>query len=168
MKIIEKDILTVKEGIIFQCVNCQKKQASGLALAIRNKWPIVYNEYMRYSDIWPNDFQRLGEYQLIKVEEDLIVANIYGQLNYGYDKQRYVDYSALKNAFRRLATNKEDYIYFPYLFASDRAGSDWNIVSKMIEFYFPNAIICKLPDKKSSGQDRENYTDVQDRKNYIS
>lgn len=144
MKIIEKDILEVEEGIIFQCVNCQKTQGSGLALAIRDKWPIVYDEYMRYSNIWPNDFQRLGEYQLVKVTDNLCVANVFGQLNYG-SRDRDLDYGAIKNAFRRLATNQEDYIYFPMLFGSYRAKGDWNIVSKMINFYFPNAIICKLP-----------------------
>ncbi len=146
MKIIEKDILTVERGIIFQQVNCQKVMASGLAKQIREKWPTVYNEYIKFSNIWKNDFERLGQYQFLKVEEELFVVNVFSQLNYGYDKIRYTDYSALNDTFKRLQTREgKENIYFPFNFGCDRGGGDWNIVSKMIDYYFPNAVICKLP-----------------------
>lgn len=155
MKIIEKDILTVEKGIIFQQVNCKLTQGSGLALAIRNKWPKVYDEYITLSKRYKNDFERLGLWQNIEVGPELYVCNVFGQLSYGYDNKQYTCYGALKTAFEAIDdTSPRDnnlgfirQFYFPYLMSCFRGGGDWNIVSKMIEFYFPNAIICKLPEK---------------------
>jgi hypothetical protein len=160
MKIIEKDILTVESGIICQQVNCQGKMNSGLAKSIREKWPVVYNEYNKYiSKIEENEgrenasIRLLGDILPVRLGKSLVICNIFGQLNYGYDGQRYTDYGALKLAFETILkfeyawTPERQNIYFPYNFGCDRGGADWNIVSKMIEYYFPNAIICKLPDK---------------------
>ena len=88
---------------------------------------------------------------------DLLVCNIFGQFNYGGGNIRYTDYCALNNAFRDLRgwldITKIDG-YFPYLFGCGLANGDWAIVSKMIDFYFPNAIICKLPEKNNSNEKR--------------
>lgn len=151
MKIIEKDILTVEKGMICQSVNCQSAMNSGLAKGIREKWPSVYQKYKNYSDCFKPEqrFRLLGSNVCVNVAPDLFVSNLFCQLFYGYDKQRYTDYSAIQTAFLSYplirARNGEEDIYFVYNFACDRGGGDWNIVSKMIEFYFPNAIICKLP-----------------------
>lgn len=147
MKIINQDILTVESGVICQQVNCQGVMGSGLAKQIRDKWPNVYSSYIAFSNRWNNDFQRLGSVNLVHISEKLIIANCFGQLNYGYDGKRYTDYAALNDCFCFLSSRREldlD-IYFPYLLGCDRGGADWNIVSKMIDFYFPNAIVCKLP-----------------------
>lgn len=75
------------------------------------------------------------------------------QLNYGYDKQRYTDYHAFKWALSAfnfkpqydLLLDNEIDIHFPMNIGCDRGGADWNIISNMIQYYFPNAVICKLP-----------------------
>ena len=152
MKIIEKDILTVEKGIICQQVNCRGVMGSGLAKAIREKWPIVYDNYMYEMEFEKHySFTKLGTIFWARINEDLLVCNIFGQLNYGNDGKRYTDYSALNTAFCEIKFKFTDYatcpqIYFPFNFGCDRGGADWNIVNKMIDYYFPNAIICKLPD----------------------
>ena len=150
MKIIEKNILDIEAGIIFQQVNCQKKMASGLAKSIRDKWPLVYDTYID-SFQKKQDFQMLGEYVFLKVSKDVFVCSVFGQLLYGYDGQRYTDYAALNQAFKTFKNKYFDYwgcpqIYFPFNFGSFRGGGDWKIISKMIDFYFPDAIICKLAE----------------------
>lgn len=151
MKIIEKDILTVESGIIVQQVNCQGKMNSGLAKAIRDKWPVVYEDYINSYNTeksWP--FDLLGHIKITGILKDLYVCNIFGQLNFGYDGKRYTDYCALNEAFKELFNRAGYYdrqVYFPERFGCDRGGADWNIVGKMIDYYFPNAIICKLPEK---------------------
>lgn len=153
MRIINKDILTVEKGVICQQVNCQGVMGSGLAKAIRDKWPIVYEQYKNFRSL--RDLVLLGQYHYVNVAPDLWVCNIFGQLNYGYDGKRYTDYGALKMAFINMMDLclsakcgyevKENTVhYFPFRFGCDRGGGDWSIVSQMIEFYFPNAIICKL------------------------
>ncbi len=156
MKIIEKDILTVESGIICQQVNCQGKMNSGLAKSIREKWPIVYDDYMvSYGTRKDAKFDLLGHIKISKVGYNLWVANIFGQLNFGYDGMRYTDYAALNKGFKRLEDKidmaelegKETQVYFPFNFGCDRGGADWEIVSEMIDYYFPDAIICKIPQK---------------------
>jgi len=153
MVFLEKNILDIENGIICQSVNCQKVQGSGLAKQIRDKWPDVYSGYIEYSNRFRMDFERLGEYHIVQVGKKLAVLSIFGQLFYGNDGKRYSDYSAINSALKSIARDryymKETY-YFPYKIFSDRGGADWSIVSKMIEYYFPNAIICKLPEKQFS------------------
>lgn len=146
MKIISKDILTVESGVICQQVNCQGVMGSGLAKQIRDKWPKVYEEYRANYNSVGYDVLLLGRVTFTFISENLSVCNIFGQLNYGYDGKRYTDYGALKTAFDKIECSDfyEKELYFPYNFGCDRGGADWQIVSKMIDFYFPNAIICKL------------------------
>ena len=66
MKIINKDITTLKKGILIQQVNCQNAMGSGVAKAIYQKWPQVKNEYHKFSqNKKPEDL--LGEIQEIKI-----------------------------------------------------------------------------------------------------
>lgn len=149
MQIIEKDILTVENGIILHGCNAQIAMKSGVALALRNKYPIIYDKYVELCKSFDFDFLRLGEYVKVKVAPELYICNIISQLNYGYDGKRYSDYSAINTAFRYIAVDiipLGKQVYLPYNIFCDRGGADWNIVSKMIDYYFPNAIICKLPE----------------------
>lgn len=50
MKYIKKDITTVNWGIIAHGVNCRGRMSSGVAAAIRSKWPIVYDKYREMYD----------------------------------------------------------------------------------------------------------------------
>ena len=49
MKIINKDITTLKKGILLQQVNCQNAMGSGVAKAIYTRWPIVKEEYHKFA-----------------------------------------------------------------------------------------------------------------------
>lgn len=148
MKIIQKDILTVESGCILHGCNAQRTMGSGVALALKNKYPIIFEKYCELCDSLPLDFLRLGRFNFAKVNENLSVVNIISQLHYGYDGKRYSDYAAINEAFSGIRADinfmKNNQVYLPYKIFSDRGGADWNIVSKMIDFYFPNAIICKL------------------------
>ena len=76
MKIINKDITTLKKGILLQQVNCQNAMGSGVAKAIYLKWPIVKEEYHKFSQNKnPNDL--LGLIQEIKINDDLLVVQVY-------------------------------------------------------------------------------------------
>jgi len=145
---------------IIQCVNCQGIMGSGIAKAIRDKYPFVYVLYKEFC-LGYEPHQLLGEMQNIDVAyydykndtywngdnsfPDKHIVNIFGQENYGYGK-RQVNYGALGKAFTAAsygltqasdqALNDYDIIGFPYKFASDRGGADWDIVLEMIAFHF--------------------------------
>lgn len=125
----------ITEGIILHQTNCQGKMGTGIALAIRNRWPVVYRDYLSYC--WgkvPRDM--LGTFQLVQVDENLYVGNVFGQLSYGCNR-RHTDYEAVQNALieMRVAIHPElDHlpIYYPKM-GCKNAGGDWTIVSKIID-----------------------------------
>lgn len=152
MKIINKDILTVDRGVIVQQVNCQGAMKSGVALGIRNKWPIVFEYFEKYFQLTPQ-YKLLGTIQFIQVEPKLYVVNLFGQDKFGYDGKRYTSYGAWEKALPEIKSMKEakalalEPIYFPFLCGCDRGGGNWHIISAMIEEYFPDAIFCNFNPK---------------------
>lgn len=80
MKYIKKDITTVFSGVIAHGVNCQGAMGSGVAGAIKEKWPIVYEVFKRS----PTGKMMLGVCHLVPIETgQLFVCNCYTQLHYG-------------------------------------------------------------------------------------
>lgn len=75
------DITTVEKGIVAHGVNCQWVMGSGVALAIRKKWPIVYKEYMDFKNTVYHGL--LGKVCLVRIDNNLFVANCFTQMYYG-------------------------------------------------------------------------------------
>jgi len=139
MQIINKDITQIGEGVICHQVNCQKKMGSGLAKAIRSKYPSVYDDYMKH------DWQ-LGDCQIVPINDHLMVANLAGQDRYGYDGEQYTDYSALRDALitaRIAAQGAGLTLYIPFGIGCGLGGGEWTEVSDIIEEVAPNAVVCK-------------------------
>ena len=134
------DILTVKKGIICQQVNNRGVMGAGPALAIRQKWPIVYKEYL-------DRRLCLGEILLVQVEPGLYVANLCTQEGFGRTGQ-YTDYNALELCLKTLAIVAKSLslsVYIPHRIGCGLAGGDWvGVVCPMIERILPTAIICRL------------------------
>ena len=137
------DILNVKHGIICHQVNCKGKMGAGLALDIRKKWPIVYENYM-------NAFKEgklfLGNVIISTiVYSRLYVGNICGQYYYGR-KGKYTVYTAIRSGLKyinKISWNKGLTVYIPKNMGCGLAGGDWSIVYKIIEEEIPNAIIVR-------------------------
>ena len=147
MKTIEGNILNVEKGIIVQQVNCQGVMGSGLAKSIRDKWPIVYDRYAEYVSKNINygglSSDLLGLTIPVTVGKGLWVYSIFGQDFFGTDK-RHTNYGALSQGLSAF-TGAACPIYFPYLLGCGLGGGDWEVVSELIEFYVPDAIIVRLP-----------------------
>lgn len=136
IKIVEDNILNSNEDIICHQVNCQGVMGSGLAKQIRNKYAKVFEEYQKY--VVNNKFTALGTCQIIDVARGKYIANLFGQYNYGRDKQ-YTDYDALRESLFSLKVSCKDNnksIAIPYNLGCGLAGGDWNIVYKIIEDVF--------------------------------
>lgn len=151
LKQIEKDILTIKEGVLTHQVNCFGVMGSGIAKAIRDKWPQVYTSYQTFCLDAKDTQNLLGKYQVITVETNLMLANIFGQLNYGRDGKQYTDYTAVNKALYSLSSFLKTYpeqkqVYVPYKMGCGLGGGDWDIYTAIIAKHFPTAIVCKLPE----------------------
>jgi len=154
MNIINKDITTVESGIIVHQVNCQGVMGGGVAKAIREKWPQVYEKYRkRFSDNYyssGSDF--LASIDICHINDNLYIVNLYGQNLFKSnttDKIRFTSYAAWEEALPELKDyivrdNLPKQIYFPYLVGCGLGGGDWRIISAMIEEYFPDATFCKV------------------------
>lgn len=146
IKIYERNILDAESTAIAQCLNCFCTQGSGVALAIKRKWPEIEvgdNKTER------GDRSKLGK--IIKAHSgDKIIYGVYGQYDYGREDRK-LDYEAFYKGLELIHfdmdRNDIDNIAFPYKVGCDRAGGNWNIVSMMIEEvlgkYF-DVEICKL------------------------
>ncbi len=139
MKIIYKqgDLLECSEQVIVHGCNAQGVMGSGVAKAIKEKYPEAYRAY-RYD----YNLERLYKGLCIFVETErngqpFIVINALTQENYGRDKNTvYVDYDAIQIAFMQINEELSDMginsVAMPKIGAG-LANGDWNIIEKIIE-----------------------------------
>lgn len=140
------NLLEADEQIIVHQVNCQGVMGAGLAKAIRNKWPQVYDKYRRIcTEYTPESL--LGKVLPVTVG-DKIILNVFGQLNYGREGVQ-TSYEALELALRKIESKYMfQKIAFPLNMGCGLAGGNWDIVSAMIDKIFGSNAIVYILDKK--------------------
>lgn len=148
VKIIDGNLLEADVDIICHQVNCQGVMGVGLAKQIRDKYPEVYAEY-KQKCFKHKPEELLETTQFIECHDGKIVANLFGQLNYGRGKQ-YTDYYALSRSLKILVDKaKDEYksIGIPYKLGCGLAGGDWRtvyqIIDRVIGFYDRDVYIYK-------------------------
>ena len=152
IKEIDGNILDSKANYICHCVNCQGKMGSGIAKALRNNYPEIFEEYSKFikEKTRRNTYfnfsggkELLGMMQIVPINNNKQnIVNMFCQQYYGYDGKKYVSYDAIDDAFDNLCKYIETNIKFegcnvvniaiPYKFASGLAGGNWNIVKEII------------------------------------
>lgn len=152
--VIEKHIgnlLDVEKGIIVHGCNCHGVMGSGVAKAIRQKWPEAYTVYsnrFKTTDLFLGDIVAIGplftEGKVFRhldclsknIPENVIVVNAMTQYDYGANKDVvFVDYDALAACFARIKIIARDAklpVHFP-LIGCGLANGDWDIVSEIID-----------------------------------
>ena len=140
------NILDSGADIICHQVNCQGKMNSGVAKAIREKWPEVYIKYMESNEImWDKAHEHgrmiwnhmLGQIQVVFIadKKTMAVVNMFAQENYGYDGRRYTSYDAFWSCLGEIKKylNPGVTIAFPARIGCVRGGANWNVILTMIE-----------------------------------
>ena len=146
------NILDSGADIICHQVNCQGAMNSGVAKAIREKWPQVYDEYIqKYKDreneilLSCSSFEHipstsetlLGDIQVVFItdKKTMAVVNMFAQEGYGYDGRRYTSYDAFWSCLGEIKKyiNPEKTIAFPARIGCVRGGANWNVILTMIE-----------------------------------
>lgn len=146
IRVVKGNLLDATEAIIAHQVNCQKKMNSGVAKAIREKYPVVFEQYLQTEPL-------LGAVDYISVD-GRYVANMYAQDMYGYDGQQYTDYEAFRQCCKSIVNEcrlskhmkKEFNVAMPYKIASDRGGADWDKIMDILleEFTDVDLTLYKL------------------------
>lgn len=137
------NLLDSTADVIAHQTNCQGKMGSGVAKAIKDRYPRVYEQYHKAYEM---GLTKLGMCQIVKTnpngEDNRLVANLFGQDNYGYDAQRYTNYESIYVALEKLAQYCREHnlksVAFPWNMCSDRGGADWMVICAMIEAAFKN------------------------------
>lgn len=133
------NILNTRVRTIAHGCNAQGVMGSGVALAIRNKYPMAYAAY-RHADNGiglklGNTISWTGPHPQHKI------LHMITQQYYGRDGKRYVSYDALADCFGHLETS-DDWdgpreIAIPRI-GCGLGGGDWDIVSKIIDRCAPS------------------------------
>jgi hypothetical protein len=149
LNIANKDILTIKKGIITHCGNSLGVMG-GLAGNIKVKYPEVVTRYKKDLALG----LLLGDCSSYAVNENLFIATMITQSEIGTHKVQ-TNLVALKSCLEKvklMADFSKLQLYFPYFVGSGLAGGPtqqskqnaWDVVSRLILEICPEAIICKL------------------------
>ena len=137
------DLLDVTSGIIVHGCNAQGVMGSGVAKAIKQKYPGAFRTYQDVHQNTPGGL-KLGEV-VWYVRDDIKIANAITQEFYGTEK-RHVNYAAVVKCFTEVIgyanTMKLD-IYFPKIGAG-LGGGDWSIIEQLINDCDPHNKVKRI------------------------
>lgn len=126
------NLLDVQSGIIVHGANARGVMGSGVALAVKNKYPGAYDIYKKYEQVIGE--LTLGTVSWYPVNQQLVICNAITQQFYGYDGKRYVNYWALGKVFTEIfvaAKEMNAIVHFPKIGAG-LGGGDWNIIEQIL------------------------------------
>lgn len=115
IKYIKGNLLNITNGIIMHGCNMQAVMGSGVALAIKQKYP---ENFEVYKQALKTQTVKLGDIVWYTPNADFSIANALTQQFYGRAGLQYVDYNAVQSCFEAavkaaIASNKR--LYFPML-----------------------------------------------------
>ena len=131
-------------NVLVQQCNCQNVMGKGIAKAISTAYP----EVARADNATKaGDRAKLGTYSYARVKENVVVANAYGQFNYGWlnpldANGRQTDYDALRKS---LTAVRDDFtgrsmhpviFYIPKFIGQSLAKGDPEIIQPMVKEIF--------------------------------
>ena len=146
---VKGDMLEAKLDYYCHQVNCQGRMASGIAKSIKTKWHRVYDDYIAKCDSvrnkvieicgsWESHIDvsevLLGDIQLVSVEVDKTVINMFAQQYYGYDGKRYTSYDGFWSCLGKIREQvpRGSKIGFPDHIGCGLGGANWEVIKTMI------------------------------------
>ncbi len=158
-EVCQGDLLGVNDGIIFHGVNARGVMGAGVAKAIRQRYPSVWQDYHA---AFCAGRLRLGHVVWTKITASpkLAVASAVTQADYGRTPGRcYVDYDAIAQSAATVATLARRHglsISYPMLGAG-LGGGDWARISSLLEDAFtgiPHRVWTLPPSQRQPRQPR--------------
>ena len=99
---ITKDISTVTKGIIIHGCNAQGVMGSGVAKALRNKYPAIFNNYKAMCGVQGYNIDVMGQVSYYNPTPRLLICNAITQEFYGKDGGRYASVDAIDRAIQEV------------------------------------------------------------------
>lgn len=127
------DLMQFTEDAFGHGCNCQKTMGSGVALAVRKKFPELYRDDQNDKR---TPQERLGHSGWAQLSNGKFGYNLYTQLHYLPRGKCHLDYNALKSALEDVCNDMIDCnlktLALPRIGAG-LAGGDWNKILPIIE-----------------------------------
>jgi O-acetyl-ADP-ribose deacetylase (regulator of RNase III) len=141
MKIVYKvgNLLDAPENVIAHGCNAQGVMGSGVAKAIKERFPQAYTVYRA---AFESKQLIVGTNTYAGITSTKTIVNMVTQERYGRDhERRYVDYAAVRTCMRQLngyqlipyATGKEDFSVAMPLIGCGLGNGSWAVISRIIE-----------------------------------
>jgi len=148
MRQVTGNILEIDEGVIVQQVNCRGVMGAGFAKALRDAYPVLFDEYSRLcGKIAPRGL--FGCVQFVQVTERLIVANSFSQLNFGNAYKTHEVYTDPRVLVGNIAYVVDKFpdkrVYIPFGIGCGLAGGYWDVISAGLDNI--DVTVMKLPDE---------------------
>lgn len=130
---IKGDLLSATEDAIGHGCNCRKTMGSGVAKALRAKWPEVYAADYDFNDLKGRD--RIGSFSTVSVDGKQ-VYNIYTQVDYMPRNIDHFEYVGFKIGLAKVFTDMKAHglktLALPKIGAG-LAGGDWTKIEAIIK-----------------------------------
>ena len=146
---VKGNLLDTEHQYILHGCNAQGVMGSGVAKAIRAKWPSAFSVYHVQYTKW---LQTLGSVTFAEQDDGKCIINAITQEFYGRDPETvYVSYTAINEALARInwwLSEKHPFeivsVAMPKIGAG-LGGGDWEIISEIIEqkaVHFKPVVYC--------------------------
>lgn len=160
-------VLDVTDGIICHQVNCQNVMGAGIARSIYEKYPKVKELYHKRCETYSTQKERstalYGHYQLVRITDKLLVANVFSQDKFGNGPKRGICFTNpeyLVNAISDIAFRFPDKtVYIPEKIGCGYGGGNWNEIEKAINNLSCNNI-CIIESKEIAKERGENWINL--------
>lgn len=139
---IKGDLLSTPDRVIVHGCNAQGVMGSGVAKAIREKYPKAFEDYKRICGNWHHqkypvpESEYMGFVQSVVQPDGRIICNAITQRNYGKDGNKYVSYDAIDKAMQILGACRNVPVYqnisMPKIGAG-LGGGDWGVIEAIIK-----------------------------------
>lgn len=133
IKTIKGDLLNATEDAIGHGCNCRKTMGSGVAKAIRDKWPMVYEADKEYNDF--DGRNRIGSFSTVRVDGKQ-VYNIYTQVDYLPRNVDHFQYEGFRIGLAKVLKDMKNHnlktLALPKIGAG-LAGGDWTKIEQIIK-----------------------------------
>lgn len=138
IQIVHGNLLDSSATFICHQVNCRGVMGSGVARQIRERWPCVYDSYLKLCKSVTEPGHLLGCASVVDVGDGRYVCNLFGQLDYGSDGKAYTRIGELRKCCQYIAdaARPGDTIAMPYRIGCGLGGGDWGATMDMLADVF--------------------------------
>lgn len=147
------NLMNVTAGHIVHGCNAQGVMGSGVALAVKRKFPGAFTTYLAH---YTQGTLKLGVAYPYQDNDDLVIWNAITQDNFGYGL-RQVSYDAVETCFAQInwflneggmdntKFTQPNEVHIPMIGAA-RGGGNWEIIREIIEQTMDHPVTLWLPD----------------------